>query len=158
MLLVHGTSHGKKTSRRLPVLTILVVREGSGCGHLFPVIFIADLQGLEDVFRGFALGGEILDVGVDGGGRSDGGSGGYRGFRDLSVSDLLGVVIPLGFPRCLRGLAFVCTVSLLAASETKSFSDAPGSISWGELLQANGVDIHGVRIFGRARVGERGEG
>ena len=78
------------------------------------------------------------------------GSGGYKGFRDFSVSDLFGAVIPLGFSRCLRGLAFVCAVSLLATSETKSFSDAPGSISWGELLQANGVNIHGVRIFCRA--------
>ena len=129
MLLVHGTSHGKKTSRQLPILKILIIWEGSGSSHLFSIIFIADLQGLEDVFGGFALGGEILDVGVDGGG-----SGGYRGFRDFSVSDLLGAVIPFGFSRCLRGLAFVCAVSLLAASETKSFSDAPGSISWGELL------------------------
>ena len=158
MLLVHGTSHGKKTSRRLPILKILVVREGSGCSHLFSVIFIADLQGLKDVFGGFALGGEILDVGVNGGGRSDGGSGGYRGFRDFGVSDLLGAVTPLGFSRSLRGSAFICAVSLLAAFETKSFSDAPGLIGWGELLQANGVNIHGVRIFGRARVGERGEG
>ena len=158
MLLVHGIGHGKKMSRRLPISKILIVWEGSGCGHLFSIILIADLQGLEDVFGGFALGGEILDVGVDGGGRSDGGSGGYRGFRDFSVSNLLGAVIPLGFSRCLRGSAFVCAVSLLAASEIKSFSDAPGLISWGELLQANGVDIHGVRIFGRAWVGERGEG
>ena len=134
MLLVHGTGHGKKTSGRLPVSKILIVWEGSGCSHLFSVILIADLQGLEDVLGGFALGGEILDVGVDGGGRSDGGSGGYRGFRDFSVSDLLRAIIPLGFSRCLRGLAFVCAVSLLAASETKSFSDALGSISWGELL------------------------
>ena len=134
MLLVHGTSHGKKMSRRLPILKILVVWKGSSHSHLFSVILIADLQGLEDVFGGFALGGEILDVGVDGGGRSDGGSGGYRGFRDFGVSDLLGAVIPLGFSRCLRGSAFVCAVSLLAASETKSFSDALGPIGWGELF------------------------
>ena len=134
MLLVHGTSHGKKTSRQLPILKILIVWKGSGCSHLFSVILIADFQGLEDVFGGFALGGEILDVGVDGGGRSNGGSGGYRGFRDFSISDLLGAVIPLGFSRCLRGSAFVCAVSLLAASETESFSDALGLIGWGELL------------------------
>ena len=77
MLLVHGTGYGKKTLGRLPILKILIIWEGSGCSHLFSIIFIADLQGLEDVFGGFALGGEILDVGVDGGGRSDGGSGGY---------------------------------------------------------------------------------
>ena len=134
MLLVHGTGHGKKTLRRLPVSKILIVWEGSGCSHIFSIILIADLQGLEDVFGGFALGGEILDVGINGGDRSNGGSGGYRGFRGFSVSDLLGAVIPLGFSRCLRGPAFICTVSLLAASETKSFSDAPGSIGWGELL------------------------
>ena len=119
MLLVHGTGHGKKMSRRLPISKILIVWEGSGCGHFFSVILIADFQGLEDVFGGFALGGEILDVGVDGGGRSDGGSGDYRGFRDFSVSDLLGAVIPLGFSGCLRGPAFICAVSFLAASETK---------------------------------------
>ena len=134
MLLVHGIGHGKKTSGRLPVSKILIVWEGSGCSHLFSVILIADLQGLEDVFRGFALGGEILDVGIDGGDRSDGGSGGYKGFRGFSISDLLGAVIPLGFSRCLGGLAFICAMSLLATSETKSFSDAPGSIGWEELL------------------------
>ena len=150
MLLVHGIGHGKKTSRQLPVSKILIVWEGSGHSHLFSVIFIADLQGLEDVFGGFALGGEILDVGVDEGDRSDGGGGGYRGFSGFSVSDLLGAVIPLGFSGCLRGPAFICAVSFLAASETKSFFDAPGSVGWGELLQVNGVDIHGVRISGRA--------
>ena len=154
MLLVHGTGYGKKTLRRLPVLKILIVWEGSGCSHFFSIILIADLQGLEDVLGGFAFGGEILDVGVDGGGRSNGGSGGYGGFRDFCVSDLLGAIIPLGFSGCWRVLAFVCAVSLLAASETKSFSNTSGSIGWGELFQANGVDIHGVRVFGRAWVGE----
>ena len=134
MLLVHGTGHGKKTLRRLPISKILIVWEGSGHSHLFSVILIADLQGLEDVFGGFAFGGEILDVGVNGGDRGDGGSCGYRGFRGFCVSDLLGVVIPLGFSGCLGGLAFICAVSLLSASETNSFSDAPGSISWRELL------------------------
>ena len=88
-LLIHGTSHGKKTSRQLPKLKILIVREGGGCSHVFSIVLITDLQGLEDVFRGFALGGELLDVGIDGGDRSNGGSGGYRGFRGFSVSDLL---------------------------------------------------------------------
>ena len=129
MLLVHGTGHGKKMSRQLPISKILIVWEGSGHSHLFSIILIADLQGLEDVLRGFAFGGEILDVGVDGGDRSDGSSGGYRGFGGFSVSDLLGMVIPLGFSGCLRGLAFICAVSLFAASETKSFSDASGSVS-----------------------------
>ena len=80
MLLVHGIGHRKKTSGRLPVSKILIVWEGSDCSHLFFVILVADLQGLENVFRGFAFGGEILDVGIDGGDRGDGGSGGYRGF------------------------------------------------------------------------------
>ena len=152
-LLIHGIGHGKKTLRQLPKSKILIVREGGSCGHVFSIILIADLQGLEDVFRGFPLGGEVLDKGIDGGDRSNGGSGGYRGFRGFSVSDLLGVVISLGFSRCLRGSAFVCTVSLFAASEAKSFSDALGSISQREFFQADGVDIHGVRIFGRAQVG-----
>ena len=133
-LLIHGTSHGKKTSRQLPELKILIVWEGGGCSHIFSIVLITDLQGLEDVFRGFALGGEVLDVGVNGGNRSNGGSGGYGGFRGFSISDLLGVAISLGFSGCLRGLAFICAVSLLVASETKSLSDALGSIGWGELL------------------------
>ena len=112
MLLVHGTSHGKKTSRRLPILKILIVWEGSGCGHLFSIILIADFQGLEDVFGRFALGGEILNVGVDGGVRSDGGSGGRKGFRGFGVSDLLGSVISLGFSGCLGASAFICAMSL----------------------------------------------
>ena len=100
----------------------------------------------------------VMDVGVDGGDGSSGGSGGYGGFRGFSVSDLLGVVISLGFSRCLGGSAFICAVSLLAASEEKSFSDAPGLISWKELFQTDGVNIHGIRILGRTRVGgERGE-
>ena len=74
---------------------------------------------MENVFRGFALGGEVLDEGVDGGNRSNNGSGGCGGGGGLSVSDLLGVICFLGFPLCLRGLAFICTVSFLAASEAK---------------------------------------
>ena len=104
---------------------------------------------MEDVFGGFALGGEVPDEGIDGSDRSDGGSGGCGGDSGFCVSDLLRVVISLGFPRCLRGPAFICTVSFPAASETKSFSNALGTISQGELLQANGVNIHGIRIFGR---------
>ena len=158
-LLIHGTSHGKKTLRQLSKLKILIVWKGGGCGHVFSVILIADLQGLEDVFRGFSLGGEVLDVGVDGGDGGNSGHGGYRGFRGFSVSDLLGVVISLGFSRCLGGLAFICAVSLLAASEAKSLSDALGSISWRELFQMDDVDIHGIGIFGRMQVGrEQGEG
>ena len=158
-LLIHGTSHGKKTSRQLPESKILIVWEGGGCSHVFSIILIADLQGLEDVFRSFALGCEVLDKGIDGGDRSNGGSGGYRRFRGFSVSDLLGVVISLGFPRCLRRSALIHTVSLFTASEAKSLSNALGLISQRELFQADGVDIHGIGIFSRTLVGgEQGEG
>ena len=158
-LLIHGTGHGKKTLRQLPELKILIVRESGGCSHIFPIILITDFQGLENVFRGFALGGEVLDKGIDGGDRSNGGSGGYGGFRGFGVSDLLGVIIFLGFSRCLRGSAFIRTMSLFAASETKSLSDALGMVSRRELSQADGVDIHGIGIFGRLRVGgKQGEG
>ena len=58
------------------------------------------------------------------------------------------MVISLRFPRCLGGSAFICAVSLLAASEAKSLPDAPGSISWRELFQTDGVDIHGIGILG----------
>ena len=104
---------------------------------------------MKDVFRGFALGGEVLDEGIYGGDRSDGGSGGHGGGSGFSVSDLLRVVISLGFPGCLGGLAFICTVSFFATSDTKSLSNALGMISRRELFQADGVDIHGIRIFGR---------
>ena len=148
-LLIHGIGHGKKTSRQLPKLKILIVWEGGGCGHIFSIILIADLQSLEDVFRGFALGGEVLNVGVNGGDGSNGGSGGYGGFRGFSVSDLLGAVISLGFSRCLEGLAFICAVSLLVASETKSFPNASSTVGGREFPKADGVDIHGIGIFGR---------
>ena len=126
MLLVHGTGHGKKMSRRLPESKILIVWKGSGCSHIFSVILIADPQGLEDVFRGLALGGEVLDISIDGSDGSNGGSGGYRGFRGFSISNLLRTVISLGFSGCPGGSAFICTVSFLVASEAKSLSDAPG--------------------------------
>ena len=133
-LLIHGTSYGKKTSRQLPESKILIVWEGGGCGHVFPIILIADFQGLEDVFRGFAFGGEVLNESVDGGDGSNGGSGGYRGFRGFGVSDLLRVMVSLGFPRCLGGSAFICAMSFLTASEAKSFSNALGTINWRELF------------------------
>ena len=147
-LLIHGIGHGKKTLRRLPESKILIVWESGGHGHVLSVIFITDLQDLEDVFRRFALGGEVLDVGIDGGDQSNGGSGGYGGFRGFGVSDLLGWVISFGFSRCLRGSAFICAVSFLVASEAKSLSNALGMISRGELFQVDGVDIHGIRVLG----------
>ena len=156
-LLIYGTSHGKKTSRQLPELKIL--RESGGCGHVLSIILITDLQGLEDVVGGFAFGGEVLDEGINGSDRSNGGSGGCGGDSGFSVSDLLRAVISLGFPRCLRGSAFVCTVFFPAASETKSLSNTLGMISGRELFQVDGVDIHGIRIFGRTQVGgKQGEG
>ena len=105
------------------------------------------------------MGGEVLDEGVDGSDGSDVGSGGCGGDSGLSVSDLLGAVVSLRFSGCLRGSTFICAVSFPAASETKSFSNALGTISWREFLQADGVDVHGIRIFGRVQVGgEREEG
>ena len=83
---------------------------------------------MEDVFRSLAFGGEVLDKGVNGGDWSNGGCGGRRGVRGFGVPDLLGVVISLGFSRRLRGSAFICAVSFLAASEAESFSDALGLV------------------------------
>ena len=139
--------------RQLPKSKILIVWEGGGCGHVFSIILIIDFQCLEDVFSGSALSGEILDVGIDWGDRSDGGSRGCGGDCGFSVSDLLGAIVPLGFSGCLRGAAFICAVSLFVASEAKSFSDALGMVCWGELFQANGVNIHGIRVLGGMRVG-----
>ena len=86
---------------------------------------------MEDIFRGSAFGGEVLDVSVDGSDGSDGSSGGGSGF---GVSDLLRAVISLGFSGGLRGVTFVSAVSLFTASKAKSFSDASSSISRRELL------------------------
>ena len=58
--------------RQLSKSKILIVWEGGGCSHVFSIILIADLQGLEDIFRGFALGGEVLDEGDDGSDTSGG--------------------------------------------------------------------------------------
>ena len=64
------------TSRQLPESKTLIVREGCGSSYVFLIFFIADFQGLKDIFRQFSLGGEVLDEQVDGCGRSDyGGSG-----------------------------------------------------------------------------------
>ena len=133
-LLIHGTGHGKKTSRRLPELKILIAWEGGGCGHFFSIILIADLQSLEDVFGGSPFSGEILDVSVDGGDGSDGGSGGCGGDRGFGVSDLLRTVISLGFSSGLRGATFISAMSLFTASKAKSLPYASGSISRRELL------------------------
>ena len=66
-------------SRRLPGLKILIVREGGGSSYIFSIIFITNFQCLEDVFGGSALGGEVLDIGIDGGDGSNGGSGRHGG-------------------------------------------------------------------------------
>ena len=111
-------------SKRLPKSKTLIVREGGGSSYVFSIIFIANLQGLEDILSGPAFGGEVLDVGIDGGDGSDGGSGGCGGRESFSVSDLLGAIISLGFSLCLRGLTFICAVSLFATSEAMSFPNA----------------------------------
>ena len=89
---------------------------------------------MEDVFGGSALSGEILDVGVNGNHRSNGGNGGCGGDCGFSVSDLLEVIVPFGLSRCLRGVAFICAVSLFVTSKAKSLSDALGMVCWGEFL------------------------
>ena len=152
-LLVHGTSHGKKTLRQLPESKILIVWEGGGSSHILSFILIADFQGLEDVFSGSAFGGKVLDVGINGSDGSNGGSGGSGGSGCLSVPDLLGVMVSFGPPWWVSGLTFIGAMSLFAASETESFFDAPSSIHWRELFQADGVNIHGIGIFGRMQVG-----
>ena len=73
--------------RQLPKSKTLIVREGGGSGYVFSIVFIANLQGLEDIFGGPAFGDEVLDVGIDGGDGSDGGSGGCGGRGSFSVSD-----------------------------------------------------------------------
>ena len=110
--------------RQLPKLKTLIVREGGGSSYIFSIVFIANFQGLKDIFGGPALGGEVLDIGIDGDNGSNGGSGGCGGRGSFGVSDQLGVITPLGFSLCRKGSTFICTVSLLAASETESLSDA----------------------------------
>ena len=149
-LLVHGTSYGKQTSKQLPELKILIVRESGGGSYVFSIIFIANFQGLEYILGGPAFGGEVLDVGIDGGDGSNGGTCGCGGMGGFGVSDLLGATIPFGFSLCLRRLTFICTVPLFAASEAKSFPNAISLISWRELFQVNGIHIHGIRIPGGA--------
>ena len=126
----------------------LIVREGGGGGYIFSIVFIANLQGLKDIFGGPAFGGEVLDVGIDGGDGSDSGSGGCGGGECFGVPDMLGVIISLGFSLCLRGSTFICTVSLFATSEAKSFPNAASLISRRELFQADGVHIHGIWVSG----------
>ena len=110
MLLVHGIGHGKKTSRQLPESKILIVWEGGGCSNFFSIILIANLQGLEDVFGGSFLSGEILDVGINGGDGGNGGSGGCRGDRGFGISDLLRMIVSFGFSGGLREVTFISAV------------------------------------------------
>ena len=89
---------------------------------------------MEDIFGGLALGGEVLDVGIDRGDRSDGGSGKCGGDRGFHISDHLRMIISFGFSLCLRGLTFICAVSLFVTFETESFPYALSMISWGKLF------------------------
>ena len=134
--------------RRLPELKILIVRESGGSSYIFSIILITDFQCLEDVFGSFAFGGEVLNVGINGSDGSNGGSGGSGESGCFSIPDLLGVIVSLGSSRRLRGPAFICAMSFLAASKAKSFSDASSTIRWGELFQVDGVDLHGIRVLG----------
>ena len=101
--------------RQLSKSKILIVWEGGGCSHIFSIILITDFQGLEDVFWGFSLGGEVLDESINGGDGSNSGSRVCGDDGGFNVSNLLGAIVSLGFPRCLRGPAFICTVFFLAA-------------------------------------------
>ena len=145
--------------RQRPELKILIVRESGGSSHIFSVILITDFQCLEDVFGSFAFGGEVLDKGIDGGDGSNGGSGGCGRVRGFGVPNLLRTIVSLGFSRHLRRPAFVCAVSLLATSETESFSYAVSMICWRVFFQTDGVNIYGIGIFGGTRIGgKQGEG
>ena len=143
-------------SRQLPELKTLIVRKGGGSGYVFSILLIADFQGLEDIFSGSTLGGEVLDVGIDRSDGSNGGSGGCRGRGCLHVSDLLGTVVSLGFSQSLGGSAFICTVSFLATPETESFPHAASTISWREFSEMDRVYIHGIQIFSGVQVGGEG--
>ena len=130
--------------RQLPKSKTLIVREGGGSSYVFSIIFIANLQGLEDIFSGPAFGGEVLDVGIDRSDRSDSGSGGCRERGGFSVSKQLGVTISFGFSLCLRRPTFISAVSLFVTSETESFSDAVSLLGRRELFQMNGIHIRSV--------------
>ena len=79
--------HGKKMLRPLSESKTLIVREGGGSSYVFSTVLIANFQSLEDIFSGPAFGGEVLDVGINGGDGSDGGSGECGGRGGLGVSD-----------------------------------------------------------------------
>ena len=145
-LLVHGTNHGKKTLKQLPTSKTFIGGKGGGSCHVFSIVFIADFQRLEDIFSGPALGGEVLDVGINWGDWSDGDGGGSGGGQDLSISNLM--VVSLGSSLGLGGSAFSHAMSLLSASKTKSFPNTASSIGWEELLQVDSINIHGIGIPG----------
>ena len=103
-------------SGRLPESKILIVRECGGSSHILFFVLIADFQGLEDVLGGSAFGGKVLDVGINGGDRSNSGSGGSGGSRCLSVPDLLGAIVSFSFPQWLSGSTFIGTMFLFAGN------------------------------------------
>ena len=88
---------------------------------------------MEDILGGPFLGGEVLDVGIDWGDRSNGGSGCGWG-QCFSGSDLLRAVVFLESSLSLSGSALICAVCLFVASEAESFSHAVSLVSWGEFL------------------------
>ena len=135
-------------SRRIPESKTLIVREGGGGGYIFFVLFIINFQGLEDIFGGFSLGGEVLDEEVDGCGRDDGGGGGRGSSGGFGVPDHLRAMVSFGFSQCLGGLTFIGTVSLLPAAEAESLPDASGTICRREFSEMDCVNIHGIGVFG----------
>ena len=58
------------------------------------------------------------------------------------------MMVSFGFSWCLGGLTFIGTVSLFAAAEAESFSDASGTIHRREFSKMDCVNIHSVGVFG----------
>ena len=108
-------------SKQLSKLKTLIRGKSGGGSYIFTLVFIADLQDL--VFWHFAVGGEVLDIGINGGNWSNGGSGGHGG-GSFSIPDQLGVIVSFELSLCLGRLTFICTMSLFVASEAESFPNA----------------------------------
>ena len=89
-----------------------------------------------------------MDEQVNRRGRSNYRGGGQGRSGGLSVSNPLGMVVSLGFPRCLSGSTLVGTVSFLAAVEAESFSDASCTISRGEFSETDCVYVHSIGVIG----------
>ena len=113
-------------------------------------------QSLENIFWRFSFGGEILDEQVDGCGRLDcWGIGQGRG-SGFGVSDHLGMIVSLGFPRCLSGLAFIGAMTFLAAVEAEPLPHTLCTVGRGEFPEMDHIHIHGIGVIGRQGTGGEG--